>query len=199
MQTRREVGLYKVKFTILLVFIMGLVSLYGCGEKVKKQSQEDIEEVGSRDVTAEKKAKKVIVEKGDTVKVQYIGRLQNGTVFDKSPDDNPLEFIVGESRLISGFHKAVEGMRLNEEKEVLIKAQDAYGQRYEKLVREFPRESLPKNIEPQKGMVMKLQDQTGRSIPGIITDINETTVTIDLNHPLAGNDLIFNIKVVSIE
>ena len=90
-------------------------------------------------------------------------------------------------------------MQLHEEKEVVIKAADAYGQRNDQFVRTFPRESLPENIQPQKGLVIKLQDSTGRTVPGIITDFNETTVTVDLNHPLAGKELIFNIKVVSIE
>jgi peptidylprolyl isomerase len=106
---------------------------------------------------------------------------------------------VGSGQVIPGFEKAVEGMKLNEEKKVTIKLEDGYGKRDETAIREYLKKALPENFKPEKGMVIRLQDQTGRAIPGTIIDITENSITIDLNHPLAGKDLTFNIKVVGIE
>jgi peptidylprolyl isomerase len=141
----------------------------------------------------------MVIKKGDRVKVQYTGTLDDGTIFDKSEEGDPLEFTVGSEQVIPGFDKAVEGMSLNEEKSVIIKADDAYGQRDEALAKEFPPSFFPEDFNPEKGMVIGLQDQAGRSIPATITNISETGITVDLNHPLAGNDLTFDIKVVAIE
>ena len=109
------------------------------------------------------------------------------------------EFTVGSGQIMSGFDEAVEGMNLDEEKKVTVKPEDVYGERKETLIREFHRTSLPESLEPEKGMVIELRDRTGRAVPGIIIDIAEDIITIDFNHPLAGKDLIFNIKVVGIE
>jgi peptidylprolyl isomerase len=106
---------------------------------------------------------------------------------------------VGGGQIIPGFEKAVEGMELGEQKKVTISAESAYGERDENLIRDFPRTSLPENFEPEKGMIIGLQDQSGREIPGTITNITENSITIDLNHPLAGKDLNFNIEVVGID
>ena len=141
----------------------------------------------------------MVVEKGNKVKVKYTGCLEDGTIFDKSKAGEPLEFTVGDGQIIPGFDKAVEGMELNEEKKVTIEQEDAYGKRDENLKKEFPKNSLPENFEPEKGMVISLQDQNGRTIPGTIIDITENSIDIDLNHPLAGEDLTFDIMVVGIE
>ena len=139
------------------------------------------------------------VKKNDKVKVQYVGMLDNGTIFDKSSNEQPLEFVVGTGQIIPGFEEAVIGMNLNEEKKVTIKAENAYGQRNENLIGDFPRSSLPENFIPQKDMVITLQDQEGRAIPATILSVAEQNITIDLNHPLAGKELSFSIKVISIE
>jgi peptidylprolyl isomerase len=161
-----------MRVSVVLSLIVGLVLINGCARVVKK---------------------------GDKVKVHYTGRLEDGSVFDSSQDREPLEFTVGSGQMITGFDEAVEGMKLNEEKTVTIKAEDAYGQRDETLTREFPLSSLPKDFEPKIGMRIPLQDPTGRQRTGTIIDIAKNSVTVDLNHPLAGKDLIFDIKVVSIE
>ncbi|MBA7535974.1 FKBP-type peptidyl-prolyl cis-trans isomerase SlyD [subsurface metagenome] len=140
-----------------------------------------------------------MIKKGDRVKVQYTGSLNDGTIFDKSKEGEPLEFTVGSGQVIPGFDKAVEGMKLNEEKKVTLKPEDAYGKRDETAIREVPKNSLPENFKPEKGMMIRLQDQTGRPIPGTVTDITENNITVDLNHPLAGKDLTFDIKVIGIE
>jgi peptidylprolyl isomerase len=175
-----------MKVSLMLFLIMGLVLINGCGKKEEKQP-------------SEKGGEKTIVKKGDSVKIQYTGSLEDGTIFDSSKAGEPLEFTVGGGQIIPGFDEAVEGMKLNEEKKVTIKAEDAYGERDETLIREFPRNSLPENFKPEKGMVIQLQDQTGRPMPATIIDITENSITVDLNHPLAGKDLTFDIKVVGIE
>ncbi|MFB0528137.1 MAG: peptidylprolyl isomerase [bacterium] len=188
------------KVTLALFLIMGLVLINGCGRKEEKQpSVKDVEKMLPEKIIPEKGGEKEVIKKGDRVKVQYTGTLKDGTIFDKSKEEKPLEFTVGSGQIIPGFDKAVEGMKLNEEKEVTLKPEDAYGKRDETAIREFPKSSLPENFKPEKGMVLRLQDQTGRAIPGTITDITENSITIDLNHPLAGKDLTFNIKVVGIE
>ncbi len=175
-----------MKVSLVLFLIVGLVLINGCGKKEEKQ-------------LSEKGGEKTMVKKGDRVKVQYTGSLEDGTIFDSSKEGEPLEFTVGGGQIMPGFDKTVEGMKLNEEKEVTIKAEDAYGKRDETVIREFPRTSLPETLKPEKGMVIQLQDQTGRPVPATIIDITENSITVDLNHPLAGKDLIFNIKVVGIE
>ena len=138
------------------------------------------------------------VMKNSKIKVQYVGSFADGTIFDKSSNEEPLEFVVGTGQIIPGFEEAVIGMNLNEEKKVTIKAEHAYGPRNEKLIGDFPRASLPEGFEPQTGMVITLNDPEGRAIPATIVGIAETNIIIDLNHPLSGKDLTFSIKVVSI-
>jgi len=189
-----------MKITLVLFLIMGLVLINGCGRKEEKQpSVKEAEKILPRKVIPEKGGEKALVKKGDRIKVQYTGTLQDGTMFDKSKEGEPLEFTVGSGQIIPGFDKAVEGMKLNEEKKVTLKTEDAYGKRDETAIREFPKNSLPENFKPEKGMMLKLQDQTGRAIPGTVTDITENSITVDLNHPLAGKDLTFDIKVIGIE
>jgi len=189
-----------MKVTLVLFLIMGLVLINGCGRKEEKQpSVKEAEKILPRKVIPEKGGEKALVKKGDRIKVRYTGTLQDGTIFDKSKEEEPLEFTVGSGQIIPGFDKAVEGMKLNEEKKVTLKPEDAYGKRDETAIREFPKNSLPENFKPEKGMMIRLQDQTGRAIPGTVTDINENSITVDLNHPLAGKDLTFNIKVIGIE
>jgi len=189
-----------MKITLVLFLIMGLVLINGCGRKEEKQpSVKEAEKILPRKVIPEKKGEKALIKKGNRIKVQYTGTLQDGTIFDKSKEGEPLEFTVGSGQIIPGFDKAVEGMKLNEEKKVTLKTEDAYGKRDETAIREFPKNSLPENFKPEKGVMIKLQDQTGRAMPGTVTDITENSITVDLNHPLAGKDLTFDIKVIGIE
>lgn len=200
MKVRIAVFMEVMKVSLVLFLIVGLVLVNGCGRKEEKQpSVKEAEKILPRKVIPEKRGEKTLVKKGDRIKVQYTGTLQDGTIFDKSKEEEPLEFTVGSGQIIPGFDKAVEGMKLNEEKKVTINPEDAYGKRDETAIREFPKNSLPEDFKPEKGMVIRLQDQTGRAIPGRIADINENSVTIDLNHPLAGKELTFNIKVIGIE
>ncbi len=139
------------------------------------------------------------VSEGDTVQIHYTGKLQDGSVFDQTEDNDPLSFTVGSGDIIPGFEQAVRGMEEDEEKTVTIEAEDAYGERDESRVQQYSRETLPENFQPEKGQVLALQDQEGRQIPVTIKDFDEENITVDLNHPLAGKELTFEIKVVGIE
>jgi FKBP-type peptidyl-prolyl cis-trans isomerase 2 len=139
------------------------------------------------------------VKKGDTIKVEYTGRLQDGTIFDTSDNhDEPLEFTVGDQKLIKGFDEAVVGMNEGEEKEVTILPEDAYGVHNPDLIRDLPRDIFPEEQEVQPGMMFMMALQDGRKIPVRIANVSDETVTVDLNSPLAGKTLIFTIRIVSI-
>ena len=178
-----------LKVCLISLLISGLIFSNGCAQKKEQASDEEAKEASER----------LLVKKSDKVKVQYIGRLADGTVFDKSNPGAPFEFIVGSGKVIRGFDKAVEGMKLNEEKRVTLKAEDAYGERNESLIREFPRVSFSDSLTPEVGMIIRLQDSAGRAMQGKIIEMNDNNVYVDLNHPLAGKDLTFDIKVVAIE
>ncbi|MFH1682324.1 MAG: peptidylprolyl isomerase [Candidatus Woesearchaeota archaeon] len=140
------------------------------------------------------------VAKGNKVKIEYTGKLSDGAVFDASKTHGqPLEFEVGSGMVIPGFDKAVEGMELNEEKTVTIPVTEAYGESKAELMQEVPRDKLPKEPEPKEGMMLAIGTPDGRQIPARIAKVAEDKVTIDLNHPLAGKELTFEIKVVGID
>lgn len=139
------------------------------------------------------------IKKGDKIKVEYTGKLEDGTVFDSSDKhETPLEFEVGAGQLIKGFDEAVIGMNIGEEKEIRIEPKDAYGEYNPELVKEMPREGFPKEQEIQPGMIFMMNLKDGRQIPVRISKVTDETVTIDLNSPLVGKPLIFKIKVVDI-
>ncbi|NIT61557.1 MAG: peptidylprolyl isomerase [Aliifodinibius sp.] len=140
------------------------------------------------------------VKDGDTVKVHYTGTLtEEGTVFDSSEDREPLEFTLGEGKLIPGFEKAVVGMEEGDETTVEIESGDAYGQRREDLELEVAKSDLPDNIDPEVGMQLQMQQQeNGQAIPVQITAVEDEFVKLDANHPLAGKDLTFDIELVEI-
>jgi FKBP-type peptidyl-prolyl cis-trans isomerase 2 len=138
------------------------------------------------------------VKKGDKVKINYTGKLEDGKVFDSSEGREPLEFEVGSGKVIPGFDKAVEGMDLNEEKTFTLKSEEAYGPVRKEMVQEFPRDKLPKEPEPKEGMMLLLTAPDGRQMPAKIVKVSEDKVSVDLNHPLAGKDLTFEVKVVGV-
>lgn len=135
---------------------------------------------------------------GDTVKVHYTGRLEDGTVFDTSHGREPLEFTVGEGRVIEGFEKAVMGMDLNESKTVDIPADEAYGEYRDELLLEVDRGQFPKHVEPRVGLDLQIQEPGGVVFPVTVTRVTEATVTLDANHPLAGKALSFEIELVGV-
>lgn len=135
---------------------------------------------------------------GDTVKVHYTGKLDDGTVFDSSADREPLEFTLGSGSIIPGFERAVLGMNLGESKTEVIPTDDAYGPHLDEMVVVVDRQQMPPEIEPQVGQQLQLQQQDGQVLPVVITDVSGASVTLDANHPLAGEALIFDIELVEI-
>ncbi|MHC4572120.1 MAG: FKBP-type peptidyl-prolyl cis-trans isomerase [Planctomycetota bacterium] len=135
---------------------------------------------------------------GDTVKVHYTGRLDDGTVFDSSAARDPLELTIGGDRLIPGFEQAVVGMNLGESKTVEIPADEAFGPYREELVTEVERSKLPMDIVPEVGQKLNMTDVGGQTTVVTVAEVSESSITIDTNHPLAGKDLTFDIELVQI-
>ena len=144
--------------------------------------------------------------KGDMVKVHYTGKLDDGSVFDSSECDDddcgcssgPLEFTIGEGQVIPGFEQAVEGMSIGESKTVHIPVDQAYGERLEEMVAHVPRTDLPPDMEPEVGHQLEVTQEDGNVFPVMIMAVTETEITIDANHPLAGQNLNFEIRLVEI-
>ena len=140
------------------------------------------------------------IKKGDKIKVEYEGKLENGDVFDSTQHgdhSHPLEFEVGAGQIIPGFENAVIGMEIGEEKEIKLQPQDAYGNPNPDLVQKVPRNQLPKE-ELKEGTLLALTIENGAQIPATITEVTDEIVTIDLNSPLAGKILNFKIKVLDV-
>jgi len=135
-------------------------------------------------------------QKGDTVHVHYTGRLTNGEVFDSSDGGDPLEFEVGAGEVIKGFDEGVCGMSVGDKKQLEIEVEDAYGERIEQLAQTLSREDLNLDTEPEVGMSLVMQLPDGNQIPVAITEVTEDSVSLDANHPLAGQKLIFEVERV---
>jgi len=135
---------------------------------------------------------------GDTVKVHYSGRLTDGTTFDSSTGREPLEFKVGNGDVIKGFDEGVAGMSVGDKKTVHIPADEAYGQKDETRIIDFPRANFPPDMQPEVGMQLNMTTGGGHVVPVVIIGIESENVLLDANHPLAGQDLIFDIELVDI-
>jgi len=137
------------------------------------------------------------VKKGDKIKVEYTGTLDDGTVFDSSEKHGqPLEFEVGSGQIIKGFDDAVIGMEKGDEKEIKIESKDAYGEHDPNRIQKVPKDKLPADVKEGAMLVVKLPN--GAQMPVKVAEVGETEVTVDMNHPLAGKTLNFKIKVVDI-
>jgi len=136
---------------------------------------------------------------GDTVKIHYTGTLDDGTQFDSSSGREPLEFEVGSGQVIPGFEKAVEGMAVGDTKTVNIPAKDAYGPRHDEMIQEVPKSALPDDVEPQVGMGLQARRADGAMLDLTITEVGEESITVDGNHPLAGQALNFDLELVEIK
>ena len=135
---------------------------------------------------------------GNTVKIHYTGTLEDGQQFDSSKGREPLEFQLGSGQVIPGFDKAVEGMAVGETKSVSITPEDAYGHRNEQAIQEVPNSVLPNELVPVEGMTLQAQNQNQQPMQLIVTAVNEDSITVDANHPLAGKTLNFDINLVEI-
>ena len=136
---------------------------------------------------------------GDTVKIHYTGTLDDGTQFDSSAGRDPLQFEVGSGEVIPGFDKAVEGMAVGDNKSVRIEAEEAYGPRHDQLVQEVDRSLLPDDLDPQEGMALQSSSPDGQVTQFMVTAVSDDTITVDANHPLAGQALSFDIELVDIK
>jgi peptidylprolyl isomerase len=164
-----------MKFKLVLFLIMGFVIIHGYPGKA---------------ISGEK----TVVKTDDKVKIHCTVSLKDGTVFQNTRPGKPLEFTVGHEQMPRGLERAVKGMKLNEKKKVTVEANDAYGKRDEGLVMKFVRADLPENFVPVIGKTIKIQE-----LGGTIVNVDEVHVFLDCNHPLAGKDVIFDIRVVGIE
>jgi len=162
---------------LLGVFLLGAILISGCNaEQDAAQAQN-----------------------GDIVEVDYTGTLENGTVFDTSVGGEPLEFTLGQGQMIPGFEQAVLGMKIGEMKTVTIPADEAYGQYSDDMVQVINRDELPADLDPYVGQQLQGPGPGGGISIGTVTNVTDTTITIDFNHFLAGKDLTFEIELVSIQ
>jgi FKBP-type peptidyl-prolyl cis-trans isomerase 2 len=135
---------------------------------------------------------------GDTVKVHYTGKLDDGSIFDTSENRAPLEFIIGEQQVIPGFEQAVVGMDTGEQRTAVIPAAQAYGTRDEGLVIEMDMSRLPEDLDLEVDDRLQVRRKDGQIVDVTVTAITEAGVTLDGNHFLAGQDLTFDIKLVEV-
>lgn len=134
---------------------------------------------------------------GDTVEVHYTGKLEDGTEFDTSVDGDPLKFTLGSGQVIPGFEQAIIGMKAGESRTATIAAEEAYGPRQEELVLVVERDRFPPHINPEVGQRLEMHYDDNRMAVNV-TDVSDSSVTLDANHPLAGEDLIFDIELIEI-
>jgi len=162
---------------LLGVFLLGAILISGCN--------------------AEQNAAQA--KNGDVVQVDYTGTLENGTVFDTSAGREPLNFTLGEGQMIPGFEQAVLGMKVGESKTVTIPADEAYGPHRDDLVQVVNREDLQPGLDPYVGQQLQGAQPGGGISVCTVTNVTDTTITVDFNHFLAGKDLTFEIELMSIQ
>lgn len=138
------------------------------------------------------------VKSGDTIKVHYHGKLTSGETFDSSAGREPLEFKVGSGMVIKGFDDGVTGMSVGEKKTIQIPVEEAYGPKNPEMIIPMPKERFPEGMEIEVGMPLGMSDQNGQQFNVVVTEIQEEVVLLDANHPLAGQDLIFDLELMEI-
>ena len=138
------------------------------------------------------------IKDGDTVRVHYTGTFDDGEVFDSSREREPLEFTIGDESLISGFEEALIGHEKGDRFTVTVPCDEAYGERLDELVMEVPLGDVPDNIKPEVGMMLQIATDDGDMEVEII-DITDKVVVLDANHPLAGEDLTFDIEIIDVK
>ena len=135
---------------------------------------------------------------GDTVRVHFTGRLDDGTIFGSSVGLEPLEFTIGKGEIIEGFEAGVVGVSPGEKKTVTVAPEAAYGPHRDEMVIQISRADFPPDLEPVVGQQLQMQHSDGGSVVVVVTDVSESTVTLDGNHPLAGRELTFEIELLEI-
>ncbi len=135
---------------------------------------------------------------GDKLRIHYKGRLDDGTVFDNSEGREPLEFTLGNSEIIPGLEKGLVGMEVGQTREVTVAPEEAYGNRDDQRIQSVPREAIPENIPTEPGTQLSMQTKDGQTIPVVVSNVSESHVELDANHPLAGQTLTFDVELVEI-
>jgi len=141
---------------------------------------------------------KKAIQSGELVSVHYTGKVENGEVFDSSSGRRPLTFTVGSGQIIRGLDEAVVGMTVGEKKIVTIAPEFAYGPRQVELIVDIPKNTVPEDMEIEKGMMIELIDPQGNKIPAEVFEILDEVVKMDLNHFLAGKTLVFDIEIIEV-
>jgi peptidylprolyl isomerase len=139
-----------------------------------------------------------MVTDGNTIKVHYTGKLGDGSVFDSSDGRQPLQFTVGQGEVIQGFDKTVIGMKIGDAKTFTIPFMEAYGPYHKEMVIVLKRGQFPPELNPQVGQHLQMSKPDGDAIPVIVTAVSDDSLTLDANHPLAGKNLTFEIKLVEV-
>ena len=135
---------------------------------------------------------------GNTVKVHYTGRLEDGTLFDTSEEREPMEVVIGNNEIIVGFEEALIGMEVGAEKTVTIPSDEAYGPHRPEMLQDIPREDLPDDVIPTLGQQVVMRAPDGTEVFAVICEVSAAKTVLDMNHPLAGKTLIFEIRMVEI-
>lgn len=135
---------------------------------------------------------------GDTVRINYTGRLTDGTEFDSSAGGEPLQFTLGAGQVIPGLEARVIGMETGSKSTVTIPSQEAYGPHHAEAVQSMDRATVPPDLELRVGSRLQARTADGRVVPLTVVELDETSVKVDANHPLAGQDLVFDIELVEI-
>lgn len=139
------------------------------------------------------------IKKGSKVKIKYKGSLADGTIFDTNENREPLEFEIGSGMIIPGLEEGILGMKKGEKKKLTIAPEKGYGERKEELVKAFPKSSFPPNVELKPGTRFALKAPDGKPFLAEVKEVKDTEVVLDLNHPLAGKDLTFEIEIIDVE
>ena len=137
-------------------------------------------------------------ENGDTVKIHYTGKVDDGSVFSSSSNQGPMQFKLGEGHVILGFEEGVVGMSPGESKSIKIPPEQGLGAHHDQMVQVIDRKQLPPDLEPEVGQQLQVRRSGGQTMLVTLTDISDATVTLDSNHPLAGKALAFDIKLIEI-
>ena len=135
---------------------------------------------------------------GNTVKVHYTGKLEDGTVFDSSEGRDPLEVKLGTNAIIPGFEKGLMGMEVGDKKTITIPSKEGYGPRRDELIMEVDKSAFPENITPEVGLQLQMQREDGQNLPVTIAKIEDEKITLDANFPLAGKTLIFDVEMMEV-
>jgi len=168
------------------------------GHNHEGHSHDDGHDIPHTTVKVKKPNTSGVVEDGNVVRIHYTGTLDSGETFDSSKGREPIEFVIGEHNVIPGFEQAIVGMKKGDKKSIVLESKDAYGDVNPQLRQEVPRQALS-GIEPEVGMVLALQHpMTPQPIPVKVVDVKTETVTIDMNHPLAGQRLHFDLELVEV-